>query len=120
MDDYFLIECIENEIKSSNYDFKKDIYDFEIQESKEDFLTDVISFANSHVNWSKYIITGVKIYKDKPRNIKGINEQKIKDGADYQSLVNDNIEPNIIIDFKTIDYKGSKFGIFKIDSKKID
>ena len=115
MDDDFLIECIENEIESSNYDFKKDIYDFEIQESKEDFLTDVISFANSHANGSKYIITGVKLYKDKPRDIKGINEQKIKDGADYQSLVNDNIEPNIIIDFKTIDYKGSKFGIFKID-----
>lgn len=120
MEDDFLIECIENEIESSNFDFKRDIYDFDIEESKEDFLIDVMSFANSHANGSKYIITGVKLNKDNSRKLRGINEQKIKDGADYQSLVNDNIEPNIIIDFKVIDYDGNKFGIFKIGSENND
>ena len=120
MEDDFLIECIENEIESSNFDFKRDIYDFDIEESKEDFLIDVMSFANSHANGSKYIITGVKLNKDNSRKLRGINEQEIKDGADYQSLVNDNIEPNIIIDFKVIDYDGNKFGIFKIGSENND
>lgn len=59
MEDDFLIECIENEIESSNFDFKRDIYDFDI-------------------------------------------------------------EPNIIIDFKVIDYDGNKFGIFKIGSESND
>jgi len=53
----YLIDCIENEIESSRFDFKKDIYDFSIIESKQDFLTDIISFANSHIEGDKYIIT---------------------------------------------------------------
>jgi len=97
-----------------------DLLNFDIEESKEDFLIDVMPFANSHANGSKYIITGVKLNKDNSRKLRGINEQKIKDGADYQSLVNDNIEPNIIIDFKVIDYDGNKFGIFKIGSENND
>ncbi len=38
MEDDFLIECIENEIESSNFDFKRDIYDFDIEKSKECLL----------------------------------------------------------------------------------
>lgn len=105
MNKEYLIECIETEIESSNFDFKKDIYDFAIAKNKQDFLTDVLSFANSHSNGDKYIITGVKLYPDGRRDLVGITESKIKDGSDYQSLINDNIEPNIIIDFDVIEYQ---------------
>ncbi len=120
MEEAFLIECIENETENSYYDFKKDIYDFNIQKSKEDFLVDVISFANNHSKGNKYIITGVKLHEDNSRTLEGITESKIKDGADYQSLVNDNIEPNVIIDFKIVDYIGKKFGILRINEGNND
>jgi len=120
MNKEYLIECIETEIESSNFDFKKDIYDFAIAKNKQDFLTDVLSFANSHSNGDKYIITGVKLYPDGRRDLEGITESKIKDGSDYQSLINDNIEPNIIIDFDVIEYQNNKYGIFRIKQENND
>lgn len=120
MDDEYLRDCIENEVESSCFDFKKDIYDFSIPKSKQDFLEDVISFANSHIDGDKYIITGVKLYPDGKRDFCGITESKIKDGADYQSIINDNIEPNVIIDFKIIDYLGNNYGIFRINKENKD
>lgn len=120
MDIEYLIECIENEVECSYLDFKKDIYDFSIQESKQDFLTDVISFANSHAKGDKYIIAGVKVYPDGNRDLNGITENKIKDGADYQTLVNDNIEPNIIVDFAIIEHEGKKYGVFRINKENTD
>lgn len=120
MCDDYLVDCIENEIENANFDFKKDIYDFTIQKCKEDFLTDIISFANSHSKGDKYIITGVKIHEDNSRDLVGVTQNKLQDGADYQSLINDNIEPNIIVDFKVLEYKNKKFGIFNINNKNID
>jgi len=120
MDDSFLIECMENEFENSYFDFKKDIYDFNNLKSKENFLVDVLSFANSHSKGDKYIITGIKLLKDNLRTFYGITESKIKDGADYQSLVNDNIEPNIIVDFKVVEYDGNKYGIFRINKDNVD
>lgn len=120
MNKEYLIECIENEIESSNFDFKKDIYDFTITQNKQDFLKDVLSFANSHSNGDKFIITGVKLYPDGHRDLVGITESKIKDGADYQSLINDNIEPSIIIDFDVIEYQDNKYGIFCIKQENDD
>lgn len=120
MDRAYLIDCIENEVESSSFDFKKDIYDFSNQECKQDFLTDVISFANSHAKGDKYIITGVKLYPDGNRDLNGITENKIKDGADYQTLVNDNVEPNIIVDFTIIEHERNKYGVFRISKENID
>ncbi len=120
MDDEFLMECIENETENSFFDFKKDIYDFSILQNKEDFLTDIISFANGHSKGNKYIITGVKLHEDGSRSLEGITEGKQKDGADYQSLINDNVEPNIIIDFKLLEYNDKKYGIFRINSENED
>ena len=120
MNDDFLIECMENEIESSYFDFKKDLYDFSVSESKQAFLIDVLSFANSHSKGDKYIITGIKLNKDNTRVFNGIKESKIKDGADYQSLINDNIEPNIIIEFRVIEYNLKKYGIFKISGENRD
>lgn len=120
MNDEYLIECIQSEIESGSFDFKKDIYDFSISENKQAFLIDVLSFANGHSNGDKYIITGVKLYPDGSRDLVGITETKIKDGADYQNLINDNIEPNIILDFKVIEYEDNKYGIFRISKENDD
>ena len=120
MDDAFFIECIENETESSFFDFKRDIYDFSNLKSKEDFLIDIISFANCHLSGNKFIITGVKLHKDNSRSLNGIEETLIQDGAVYQSLVDDNIEPTIIVDFKIINYNNLKFGVFIIKTDNYD
>jgi len=120
MDDDYLIECIENEIESGFFDFKDEIYDFKILKKKEAFLTDVLSFANGHSKGDKYIITGVKLNSDGSRNLNGVDVSKIQDGADYQSLLNDNVEPNLTLDFKPVDYNNLKFGVFKIGKENTD
>ena len=120
MNDDFLIECIEYETENSTFDFKKEIYDFGLVKCKEDFLIDIVSFGNSHIEGDKYIITGVKLNKDGSRTLNGIDISKAQDGSVYQSIINDNIEPNIIIDFKILNYKDANFGIFCIKKENND
>ena len=124
MDDDFIISLAENEVESGFIDFKEDIYDFSILQKKKDFLVDVLSFANSHLLVDKYIITGVNLLSDGSRDICGVTSALIKDGATYQNLVSDNIEPTIDIDMKIIDYKApdgiKKIVAFKVSSQNSD
>lgn len=121
MDKEYLIQCIEEEGESSFFDFKKDIYDLKNSKEEAEFIKDVLCFANGHSIGDKYIITGVKLHKDKTtRDIIGVSEDKIKDGADYQNLIDDNVEPSLIVDFSIVEYDGKKFGIFKIGKENID
>ena len=121
MDKDYLVECIKEEGESSFFDYKKDIYDFKNSKEKEEFIKDILCFANGYSVGDKYIITGVKLQKDNStRELCGITEDKIQDGAIYQNLIDDNIEPSIIIDFTIIKYDDKKFGIFKIGKENID
>ena len=121
MDKDYLIQCIEEEGESSFFDFKKDIYDLRNVKEETEFIKDVLCFANGHSIGDKYIITGVKLQKDNiTRDIKGITESKIQDGSDYQNLIDDNVEPSLIIDFTIVEYNNKKFGIFKIGKENID
>lgn len=78
--------------------------------NKQDFLIDILSFANSHSTGDKHIITGVKLYKDGYRDFVGITESKLQDDADYQGLINDNIESSIVIDFMLLTIMIKKYG----------
>lgn len=121
MDKDYLIQCIEEEGESSLFDFKKDIYDLKNVKEEAEFIKDVLCFANGHSIGDKYIITGVKLEKDNTtRDIKGITESKIKDGSDYQNLIDDNVEPSLIVDFTIVEYDGKKFGVFKIGKENRD
>jgi len=121
VDKDYLVECIKEEGESSFFDYKKDIYDFKNSKEKEEFIKDILCFANGYSVGDKYIITGVKLQKDNStRELCGITEDKIQDGAIYQNLIDDNIEPSIIIDFTIIKYDDKKFGIFKIGKENID
>ncbi len=121
MDKEYLIQCIEEEGESSFFDFKKDIYDFKNNKEKEEFIKDILCFANGHSTGDKYIITGVKLKKDNiTRDINGITESKIQDGSDYQNLIDDNVEPSLIIDFTIVEYDRKKIGVFKIGKENRD
>lgn len=125
MNDENIFEIIENEVESGLIDFKKEIYDFGNKKCKKDFIVDVMSFANSHLTGDKYIITGVDLSKSGNRDICGVTQSLIEDGSVYQSLISDNIEPTIDIDFKIIEYNTNdnnknKLGIFKISKENND
>lgn len=120
MDKDYLIDCIENEGESSYIDFKSDIYDFKNTKSKAELLKDILCFANGHSVGDKYIITGVKLYRDNTRDFRGITDDKIMDGADYQNFIDEHIEPSLIVDFLPLKYKELIFGVFKIGKENND
>ena len=77
-------------------------------------------FANGHFVGNKYIITGVKLYRDNTRDFRGITDDKIMDVADYQNFIDEHIEPSLIVDFLPLKYKELIFGVFKIGKENND
>ena len=124
MNDDIILEIIENEVESGFVDFKTELYNFKNKKCKQNFIIDIMSFANSHLAVDKYIVTGVELKKNGYRDICGVNETFIEDGANYQSLISDNIEPTINVDVKIIDYnredKKVKIVVFKIGKENND
>lgn len=108
-----IINLIENECENEYLDFKaKDYID------KGDFLIDLMSMANSMHEGDKYIIVGVKDNISGDRNIIGVDGKK--EQAEFQQLVNENIEPKIKFEYKTIMYKGKTIGYYKISKDNKD
>jgi hypothetical protein len=114
MNDDLLIKYIENEYENEFLDFKIKPYNWKETKSKANFLSDVISLANSSSKIDRYIILGVKIKSDGTRNIDGIDTKDLVDSAEYQQLVSENIEPDLSIELNTIKYNNMDFGIIRI------
>ena len=115
MDNDLMLKYIENEYENELLDFKLKPYNWKSQSAKSEFLTDVISLANSSSEGDKYIILGVKVKSNGTREIKGINSNDLVDSAEYQQLVTENIEPIISIELKIItNSQGLNFGIIRI------
>lgn len=108
-----IIYLIENGNENDYLDFKaKDYVD------KGDFLIDIMSMANSKDEDDKYIIIGVKDKINGEKEIIGIEE--VKEQAEFQQLVNDNIEPKIKFEYRTIQYKDKMLGYYKISKDNKD
>lgn len=93
-----LFEIIKSTNERTDIDYKKELYN--LSKQKDDFVKDIMSMANSFESGNKYIIIGVKDTSGLDREIVGIDEMNIKDAADYQQLIRDNIEPNIGLDLE--------------------
>jgi hypothetical protein len=109
--DYSNFEDIVRLYKEGNsLDFKV------IQYKKEQypaFLKDIISMANSFTNDERYIIIGVKLNNDGSRSIIGIIDS-IEDEATYQQLINENIEPELNVEYVPFDIDGKQLMVFRI------
>ena len=114
MNEQLIISYIENEYENEFLDFKIKPYSWNEIKSKSDFLSDVISLANSATDKDRYIILGVKIKDDGERIIKGIDKELLLDSSEYQQIVTENIEPAISIEIKIISYNDLDFGIIRI------
>lgn len=114
MNEQLIINYIENEYENEFLDFKIKPYNWSEIKSKSDFLSDVISLANSATDKDRYIILGVKIKDDGERIIKGIDKKLLMDSSEYQQIVVENIEPDISIELKIISNNDLDFGIIRI------
>lgn len=113
-----IINIIENEYENEYLDFKLEVYDFNDNKKKADFLVDMMSLANSSYPGDRYIVMGVKDYPQ--RVFKSIEKSKVKDSATYQQLLNENIEPSIKFDVVNFSHNKYEFLIFKINFNTID
>lgn len=108
-----IINLIENGNENEYLDFKaKDYVD------KGEFLIDIMSMANSMDEDDKYIIVGVKDKINGEKEIIGIEEGK--EQAEFQQLINENIEPKIKFEYGTIKYKDKTLGYYKISKDNKD
>lgn len=105
---------IKNEFENEFLDFKIKPYDWKSKESKEDFLRDVLSLANSITNNDRYIILGAKVKPNGERILKGIDTKELKDSSDYQQIVTEHIEPEISIEVKIVNIDNLDYGIIRI------
>lgn len=105
-----LKQLIIEEQESSSLDFKAIQYK---KEKYEDFLVDIVAMANADTKRAKYIIIGVKAFSNGSKEFLGISETFI-DEATYQQLINDNIEPDIKLDYHLVSINNVQLGVFHI------
>lgn len=102
---------IENEDESVTLDFKREIY---TKEKNQEFLKDVVAFANALSNDPyRYIVIGVK-EQSGLKEYFNIKPEDVGDVANYQQLIDQNIEPNIPINIEYVKINNKNLAIFKI------
>lgn len=100
------------ENENTRLDFKLTEY---IKPEFSAFLKDIISMANASTNESRYIIIGMKPKSNGGRGIIGI-EKELTDPSTYQQLINENIEPEIHVEYYPYKFEDKILGVFKISN----
>jgi hypothetical protein len=110
MDDLNNLIMFENE--NTRLDFKLTEY---IKPEFSAFLKDIISMANANTNESRYIIIGLKPKSNGDRGIIGI-EKELTDPSTYQQLINENIEPELQVEYYPYKFEDKILGVIKISN----
>lgn len=106
-----IFKLIEDEFENEYLDFKAKQYE---KANKEEMIKDIMAMANSDYSGDKYIIIGIKCYPSGEKDIIGVPTDEIKDSAEIQNTVLDNIESDLKIEYFPIDYEDKKLCILKI------
>lgn len=104
-----LDDIIEYDEESTNLDFKKEEY------HKNDFVSlikDISSMANALNSEIKRIVIGVKHRPGEDKEFIGV--EKLTDQATLESIIQENIEPNINFKYYPYKYKNVTLGIIEI------
>ncbi|WP_176087250.1 AlbA family DNA-binding domain-containing protein [Virgibacillus dokdonensis] len=102
---------IENEDESVTLDFKREIYN---KDKNHEFLKDIVALANALSNDTyRYIIIGVK-EQSGFKEYFDVKRDDVGDVANYQQLIDQNIEPNIPISIEYVEINDKNLAIFKI------
>ena len=101
------------------YGEENDTLDYKsIEYHKSEFtelLKDVMSMANGISDERKYILIGIKKTQTE-RTLLGLEE--LSDSADYENVIQENIEPTISIKYYMHTFNGKKYGILEISGNK--
>lgn len=104
-----IARILEYDSESPTLDFKQIQYS---QIAKHELLKDINAFANHHSNDDKYIILGVKEKDGQADEFFDIGE--LIDQAQYQQLIEANIEPAITFEYNQYIHEGVKLGYFRL------
>lgn len=109
-------DLIEYENENTRLDFKTKQYKKNKSGSDnfKDLIKDIMSMANANIESARYIIIGVKHKPSGERKIIGIQNEEFIDSATYEQIINENIEPDIKVEYTAYKYKNKLLGILKI------
>jgi hypothetical protein len=105
-----LDDLIKFENENTRLDFKLTEYS---KPKYSAFLKDIISMANANTSESRYIIIGLKPKSDGDRGIIGINNG-LTDPSTYQQLINENIDPELYVEYSAYRFEDKILGVFKM------
>ena len=81
---------IKHENESTSLDFKREQYH---KENYISLIKDIMAMANAPISGSRYIVIGIKHKSDGTKEYHPVSE--LKDQADIENLIQDNVEPTI-------------------------
>lgn len=93
-------------------DYKLQQYNLEKSDNKKKsaFIKDILAFANAWRSETAYIIIGIR---DGSKEIVGLDKEI--DESRFQQLVNEKeINSPIVFSYRTLEYQGTKLGLFEI------
>lgn len=106
---------LDNANETEYVDYKKDITIHRSEEDKNEFIMDMISFANNPHYEEKYLVYGVVVDPaTKEKSFPGINPADFKDGAVYQELIESSVDHRIPFELIFFEHKGIKLAAFRI------
>jgi len=104
---------IENESENTHLDFKREQYLIEKgNPKKSEFLKDISAMANIPSERDKFIIIGVAEKDGKVADF--VNVNNFIDQANYQTYLNEYLEPEINFEYKHFSYEGHKLAYFRV------
>lgn len=103
-----IVELIEDYNEGDFLDFKREEYG---REKKHELIKDVLAFANSEHIGDRYIIIGIKKSGDE---FEKFNIDVPEDSANIQSIIHDNIKPDLNVEYAPYIYKDTKLVILTI------
>lgn len=103
-----IIELIEDYQEGDFLDFKKEEYG---RSKKHELIKDVLAFANSEHVGDKFIIIGLKKAGEE---LDFFDIEHPEDSSNIQSIIHDNIKPDLNIDYNPYTYQSSKLVILTI------
>lgn len=107
-----ILEILKYNSEGPALDYKKESYSLGKHSKKNDFLKDIISFANHPSNEDKYIFVGVMSRNGLADEFFDLDD--LLDDANYQDFVDANIEPDVNFEFKTFEFQEKTLGYFRI------
>jgi len=110
-----LIEQLLRSPENEYIDFKKTIYR---RPSYPNLLLDVMSMANSAYEGNRYIVMGVKQFRDGVTDVHGINEEEKEDSSTFQQLIFENIEPYISIELHYVNVDKKTIAVLELKNPK--